>query len=51
MTVRTLIAALEQLRARLLVAVMHLESGDRAAAKVELDEASESFEAALKEIR
>ncbi len=48
---RRLIAALEQLRARLLVAVMLLETGDREAAKAELAEASDAFEAALKETR
>lgn len=48
---RALVAALEQLRARLLVAVMHLEKGDREAAKAELAEASEAFESALEELR
>jgi len=49
--VKTLIAAMEQLRANLLVAIAHLERGDLAAAKAMFAQAEEQFEATVQELR
>ena len=48
---KTLIAALEQLRANLLVAITHLERDDRPAAKAAVAQAEEQFEATVRELR
>lgn len=48
---KTLIAALEQLRASLLLAITHLERGDKASAKAVIDQAHEQFDATVEELK
>jgi hypothetical protein len=49
--VKTLIAALEQLRANILVAITHLERDDKPAAAAAVAQAEEQFEATVQELR